>query len=139
MCFGPIWDFDYSMTSVWTGQPYNASYIECASSTLFLPKMSSVFSTYIGVEANYEKVQERWDLAYFGMTNKTTGINAVLRAYKEHIDGAARYDAAKWYGETGEFQFDMQYDYVRLFLQDRLEYLNDVLHLNHDDFMLLLA
>ena len=138
LIFGPIWDFDWSMSTHWTGKPYDSSYISCAQFVEILRK-SQIANLYIQDPVNYSKVQERWNLAYDKLVNKDTGINKRIRDYKEEIINQARCDASYWYGETGKFQFDMQYDYVRLFLIDRIEFLNDTFNLDYSDFMELIS
>ena len=54
------------------------------------------------------------------------------------IDSVAKIDAEMWHGTTGEFQFDMQYDYVRLFMLDRYAYLNNIFTKSHTEFLELL-
>ena len=132
--FGPLWDFDLSLTDVWTGMPYDKSVIECAN-CLYAAKNNWFFKNYLQDEANYEKVQARWNLAYVKLVDKTDGINAVLKKYKSSIRQQAIFDSEYWYGKTGAFQFDMQYDYVRLFINDRIDYLNDTFNLDYQSFL----
>ena len=132
--FGPIWDFDFSLTDVWTGSPYDKSAIECADA-IYIMRLHCFFHEYLQDEANYQKVVERWNLAYEKLTNKTTGINAYLKDYKHKIRNQSIEDAKYWYGTDGAFQFDMQYDYVRLFLIDRIQFLNNTFALNYNDFL----
>ena len=40
-----------------------------------------------------------------------------------------------WYGLTGDFEFDMQYDYVRLFVLDRKDYFDEIFELDHAAFL----
>ena len=62
----------------------------------------------------------------------------IMKEYKSVIDNVALIDAKMWHGTTGEFQFDMQYDYVRLFLMDRYAYLNTVFAMSHTEFLSLI-
>ena len=61
-----------------------------------------------------------------------------LKEYKENIKEIAYIDANMWHGKTGKFQYDMQYDYVRLFLMDRYNFLNTVFNKSHSEFLQLL-
>lgn len=133
MVMGPVWDFDWSCSSEWIGGPYNKSEIESAQ-RLCTSKLNTLFREYIKIEENFLKVQARWN----EVAPKFVDFNTKLREYKSVISSAAKADATKWYGATGEFQFDMQYDYVRLFLIDRVEYLSKTFNLPHLEFLELL-
>ena len=74
--------------------------------------------------------QERWQET----RAKVKDVVDYLREYKIIIQAASRSDALKYYGKTGDFQFDMQYDYVRLFLLDRIDYFDEIFALSQKDF-----
>ena len=129
MKFGPIWDFDYSMTTDWE-IPYKKSSIEEAN-TIYLAKYSAIFRILIQNPDFYNLVVTKFN------TYKQTILETAeyLKDYKEAIDKVALIDSKMWHGTTGETQFDMQYDYVRLFLQDRYSYLNNVFNKPHAEFL----
>ena len=129
--FGPIWDFDFSMTTEYVA-PFEKSYIE-GTESLWLSKNSVVFKDLIKNEIFYNKVSSRFD-------EKKEAILETckhLKEYKNTIDSVALLDSQMWHGSTGEFQYDMQYDYVRLFLYDRYEYLTEVFAKSHSEFLTL--
>ena len=121
---GPVWDFDFSMGGHFTGQPYDKSYIEWARHTSVFCA-SIFFADFLKNEDNYLLVQNRWNEVSQNVKNVTNK----LRDYKAYISSACKQDAIKWYGKNGDFQFDMQYDYVRLFTLDRLDYFNELFSL----------
>lgn len=128
--FGPIWDFDWSMSNAYTGHPYTESFIECARDiTVF--NRSVFFEDFLKNEDNYELVQDRWD----EISDRINLVNTKLRDYKAYISEASKFDAIMWYGLTGDFEFDMQYDYVRLFMLDRQDYFDEIFELNHSAFL----
>jgi len=129
MKVGPIWDFDFSMTSEYVA-PFEKSYIEC-SDELFIAENSVIFKHLIKNEDFYNLVASRYN------TKKGALINTYdhLKDYKTVISPVAKIDAKMWHGTTGEFQFDMQYDYVRLFLMDRYNFLNTAFAKPHSEFL----
>ena len=127
--FGPLWDFDYSMTTDWI-VPYTESNIEAAKE-LTMASDSKIYNLFLQDKDNYDAVVERFN----ELKGKILDVCDHLRDYKSVIDDVARIDAENWYGETGVFQYGMQYDYVRLFLQDRYYYLNEAFALTHEEFL----
>lgn len=129
MEFGPIWDFDFSMTTKLVA-PYDQSYIE-DSEVLWIAQKSAIYQNLFKNETFYNKVVARYNEKSSAIINTYNS----LKAYKDVIDEVANIDAKMWHGMTGEFQFDMQYDYVRLFLMDRYNYLNNVFAKTHAEFL----
>lgn len=132
MEFGPIWDFDFSMTTQLVA-PYDKSYSE-DSNVLWIAQKSAIYQNLFKNETFYNKVSARYN-------EKSSAILEtcnIMKEYKDVIDSVALIDAKMWHGETGEFQYDMQYDYVRLFLMDRYNYLNTVFAKTHADFLTLI-
>ena len=126
---GPIWDFDYSMAET-DDRPYDESYIETANN-LFIAKNSAIFNNLFKLESFYTAVATRFD----AIKSKIIETAEYLKTYKAKIDAVAKIDAEMWHGETGVFEYDMQYDYIRLYLQDRYVYLDNVFDLNYSAFM----
>ena len=132
MKFGPIWDFDFSLTTELVA-PYEKSYIEGAED-LFIAKNSVVFKHLIQNEDFYNLVASRYNAKNSAILRTYTN----LKDYKNVISPVAKIDAKMWHGMTGEFQFDMQYDYARLFLMDRYNFLNETFAKPHAEFLALL-
>lgn len=119
--FGPNWDFDFSLSSIWYEGPYYFSEISKAQEFCILRQNTPLREYAKLSEKNFELVCNKW------LTLREDVLTTVeeLRLYKSKISRAARFDAEYWYGETGAFQFDMQFDYVRLFLLDRVKFLDE--------------
>ncbi len=130
--FGPIWDFDYSMTTTFD-LPYDKSYIEEANN-MYVARGSVAFKHLMKNEEFYNKVVARYNV----INSKILETCEILKEYKSVIEEVADIDSKMWHGSTGEFQFDMQYDYVRLFLNDRYAYLNDTFSKSHSEFLSLI-
>ena len=128
--FGPVWDFDAAMSWNFTNEPYDQSYIEGARATTVLCG-NIFFVQFIKTEDNYLLCQNRWQQVRDGVKE----VVDELREYKAAIKAPARSDAIKYYGETGKFQFDMQFDYVRLFLLDRIDYFDEIFSLPYKEFL----
>lgn len=126
--FGPVWDFDYSLTRNFD-LPYKESSIEEAKN-LFVAKNSKIFNKLMQSESFYNKVKTRYNTL---ATSFYDEVHA-LKDYKQKIDIVAQIDSKMWHGKTGVFQFDMQYDYVRLFLYDRYEFLNSAFSGSQSEF-----
>lgn len=125
---GPIWDFDFSMADSFD-LPYDKSCIESANK-LYIAKHSSIFSGLFNNESFFNEVAIRYD----EIKHVILDVSEHLKTYKAKIDSVALVDAKLWYNHTSEFQYDMQYDYVRLFLQDRYTYLDDVFNKTYAEF-----
>lgn len=119
--FGPNWDFDWSLSSAYYDYPYDVSEIADAQKFCILKYDTPLKRFASGSEENFELVCIKWQ----EMRDKVLETVEELKNYKEKISSAARFDAKYWYGETGAFQFDMQFDYVRLFLLDRVNFLDE--------------
>lgn len=130
--FGPVWDFDMAFNDEFVVKSYK-SYIECAKE-LLIAKQTTMFNLYLSKEQNYNKVKNRWN----ELSSEINIITETLRVYKDKIDDIAYLDALLWYGDSGGFWFDMQYDYVRLFLYDRINFLDNAFQLNCSEFCNLL-
>jgi len=131
MEFGPIWDYDYSM-AVSFDLPYKESYIGTAN-YVFMAKYSAIFSRLLASEEFFNKVKSRYNV----LSHTLMDVASHLKTYKSVITNIARLDASIWHGKTGVFEFDMQYDYVRLYLQDRCAFLNSLFTVTHSEFMAL--
>ena len=132
MKFGPIWDFDYSMAEDFI-VPYNKSYIETANS-LTLANISKIFNKMLQDKNFYNEVALRYDQ----LKSTLIDVSNYLKDYKATIDNVALVDTRMWHGRTGEMQYDMQYDYVRLYLLDRYAFLDKSFDLPHSEFLKLI-
>lgn len=132
MQFGPIWDFDWSMTTLWE-VPYETCDILNAK-TLALAQQSKIYNLFLRNKDNYNAVVARFNQ----LKDKILLVADHLREYRAVIDPVALIDAENWYGETGKFEYGMQYDYVRLFLMDRHHYLNEIFSKSHEEFLKLI-
>ncbi len=128
--FGPIWDFDFSMSQTFQFGRYTQSDIDTAKN-IHIAKSSIFFKNLIKNEEFYTKVCERFDEIKQGIIDTSNN----LRDYKQKIYNIAVLDSNSWYGKTGEFEFGMQYDYVRIYLLDRYNYLDTYFNLSHAEFL----
>lgn len=130
MKLGPVWDFDYSMSIKSWDLPYTESEIESAQ-VIDIATRSYFFNEFFKYDKYYEMTRARFN-------EKKGAILEVadsLRDYKDTIKNVAIIDAEQWHGETGEFEFGMQYDYVRLYLYDRYEFLDSAFKKPREEFL----
>ena len=131
MKFGPIWDYDWSMATKWQ-VPYQQGEIEVASQIRVAKAYkNSLYGWFLANEDNYNAVAERFD----EIKENILAVSEHLKTYRSKIDVVATLDAKQWYGENGLFEYDMQYTYVRLFLNDRYTFLNQVFDDTHENFL----
>lgn len=133
LVFGPIWDFDRSLTDEFV-VPYVRSDIESAKE-INLAKKSLLYKYFLQQEKYFDLVAQRYDEIKASILKTAEH----LRDYKQVIEKVAVIDAEKWYGETGEFQFGSQYDYVRLYLIDRYTYLDEAFNKSYSEFLQLIS
>lgn len=129
MTFGPVWDFDYSMATDWK-IPYKKSQIEDANK-IHIAKYSGIFKVLLQSETFYNKVVSKFNEC----KQSILIIVEDLEGYKQKIDNVALIDTKMWHGKTGEMEYDMQFDYVRLFLSDRYDFLNYAFSKSHGEFL----
>lgn len=115
--FGPVWDFDWSLAYHFE-IPYKQSHIETANE-IHIQFRSPLFDLFLKNGEYMEKTARR----FLEKKDALLSVCEHLRTYKDKIDGVATIDASITYGESGIFQYDMQYDYVRLYLLDRYNFL----------------
>ena len=115
--FGPVWDFDWSMAYEFD-LPYSESHIGTAYE-IHIQFRSPLFEEFL----KNEEYMEKTALRFLEKKDALLAVSEHLRTYKNKIDGVATIDATITYGENGIFQYDMQYDYVRLYLLDRYNFL----------------
>lgn len=117
--FGPVWDFDWSLAYEFE-LPYETSEIETASQ-IHIGERSPLFRHFL----KYEKYKTMVAKRFMEKKDCLTEVSNFLRDYKAKIDSVAILDAKQCYGENSEFEYDMQYDYVRLYLLDRQKFLEE--------------
>jgi len=131
LAFGPIWDFDWAISGPQTSLPSTGSFVTNAQQIKIF-NSSIFFNNFLKKQSNFELVQSRWNEISINIKNVSTN----LRDYKKHISEVSKFDALLWYGERGDFEFDTQYDCVRLFILDRIDFFNKIFNLQHDEFLL---
>ncbi len=125
--FGPVWDFDRAMIY------YNFTEIE-TTKTLSLAKRSPFFNTFLQNADNYKLVADRYD----EVKHHIVDVANYLRDYKESIKNVAELDAVMWYGKKGLNEFNVEYEYVRIYLLDRYAALDKIFDKTHADFLKLI-
>ena len=126
--FGPVWDFDWSMSTKFDAG-YDISEIESAKSLTLMQK-SPIYSKYFKNQENYQKLQTRFNAIKQNILN----VADYLGEYKKVIEDIALLDSQMWHGERGQ----LNYDYVRLYLYDRYHYMQQAFSLNYNEFIALL-
>ena len=129
--FGPVWDFDGSIGN-WYGKPPESSDISCADEILIMSLKTPV-RDFVQDYDNFKLLCDKWD----DVKENILLTVEELKDYKKTILNPAKFDADYWYGDNGAYMFDMQYDYVRLFLLDRYNFLDKELNYeNHSNFII---
>ena len=128
--FGPVWDFDWSLDCEHWDLPYTESGIEFAN-TIEIASRSKLFKLILSNESYYNLIAER----YSQIKESLIIVADSLRYYKEYINGVALVDAHKWHGRDGQMEYSYQFDYVRLFLYDRYDFLSYAFSLSHKEFL----
>lgn len=123
--FGPVWDFDWSMSNTFDGGE-SLSEIECAKE-LTLLKKSKIYSLAFKNEQIFERLQQRFNY------KKEIIIDTIyiVGEYKKNIEKIAKLDAKMWHGKSS----GLEYDYARLFLFDRYQYMDSVYNLTYQQFI----
>ena len=123
--FGPVWDFDWSMSNIFDGGE-SLSEIECAKE-LTLLKKSKIYSLAFKNEQIFESLQQRFNY------KKEIIIDTIyiVGEYKKNIEKIAKLDAKMWHGKYS----GLEYDYARLFLFDRYQYMDNVYNLTYQQFI----
>ena len=124
--FGPVWDFDWSMSNTFDGGE-SLSEIECAQQlTLF--KNSRIYKNAFKNEQIFNKLQERFN----EKKQVILEVAKSLSQYKTKIQKIAKLDTKMWHGKSAS---GLEFDYVRTFLFDRYEYLNGIYNLTFQQFI----
>lgn len=119
MKFGPIWDFDWAASGNWTGAPYTEM-TEKHAKGFTLIGIGSLQGCYLLNEERYNKLVAKFNEIKPLVSNI---IMNDLPNYFNVIKTAAKYDANYWYGDNGAYMFESQFASVRLFVLDKLNFL----------------
>ena len=130
MKFGPVWDFDWSMSSIWTDKPFQVTQLSLATQPYLLTN-GSMLDYFIKDQSNYNLVCEKWN----AIKNNILSVCNKLIEYQSTITPIAKQDAVYWYSNSiyskymmpPEVQVETQYDYVVEFLLTRIDYLSSIL------------
>lgn len=134
MKFGPIWDFDLSACGAHYGS------LSCAPYTEMTEKYAKEFRLMI--EGNfhycYLLTEERYNklVAKFNEI-KPLVLNVIMNDlpdYYKVIETAAKYDANYWYGDNGAYMFESQFASVRLFVLDKINFLETEFSKSFEEF-----
>ena len=129
--FGPVWDFDWSVSDTWTNEPYGAPEKNVAKKFCHLDKKTP-FTYFIQNQDNFEKVCDAWD----DVKENLLDVAVHLGEYKEKISVASKVDLNFWHGNSGSSNFDTQYDFIRMYLLDRYTFLSKKLvSTNYNEFL----
>ena len=108
------------MSDIFENKPYDKSEIETAYDLCIL-KYDTPLKEFITEEENFQLlVNKRNEIKH-----EILELSENLRKYKYELSQVAKYDALYWYGDNGAILFDAQYDYVRLYLNDRYNFLDN--------------
>ena len=132
LMFGPVWDFDTSMTTT-----YNKNLTKTdldVTDNLYLAKNSNIFNLFLKNENNYKLVSDRWN----AIKAELESVKDDLVEYKEYIKEIATLDAKYWYWLSGKKHFNKEYDKVVKFLDDRLYCLDTIFNKDYASFEKLL-
>ncbi|MBQ8522215.1 MAG: hypothetical protein IJ458_00950 [Clostridia bacterium] len=130
LTFGPVWDFDWSMSSKWINKPYQNTEIGLVTSP-FLLTNGSMLDYFIKDQDNFNLLCQKWN----DVKDDMQDVCDSLVSYKNRILSIAIKDANYWYKNSiyskyilsPENQVKMQYDYVVDFLGKRISYLTQIL------------
>ena len=127
--FGPVWDFDWSVCGEYTGLPYQETGVNYAKEFALI-KNWTFHGNYLINENRYNKM-----VAVFNeIKPKVFDVICELGDYYDTIYNASVVDAIYWYGENGEYMFSSQYCAVRIFLLDKINFLEKSFSNSFDDF-----
>ena len=89
--FGPLWDFDYSMSSEFDYEPYDKSEIYLAQSLCILREDTPLWY-YAKTPTNFMRVCSKWEM----MSDKVMEVCSQLADYKATVIEASKFDAFIW-------------------------------------------
>ena len=116
LSFGPIWDYDYSLYTPWTGEPNECYDIDTAvnySNFFYWGLMGSNYQT---------KVKARYDQHY---ANVLTELIGHLQTYHDTIESSLALNQARWYSYDPDLTED-NYEFMIKFLKSRQRVLKQV-------------
>lgn len=119
--FGPVWDFDWSICGGWTGSPYQEICVDYANEFALIKKYNFHWFYFVN-ETRYNKMVNK----FYEIKPKVLKVVNDLIEYYGVIYNASIIDAKHWYGEKGDYMFSSQFCAVRLFLIDKINYIESV-------------
>ena len=130
LTFGPVWDFDWSLSGMYTGRPYAITEQGLAHCPNLLTN-GSLLCQFIQDENNYKLLCDKWT----EVKGVLLDVADSLVEYKSTLAPIAIKNIEFWHGNTflstcimsPERQFNIQYDYVVKFLRIRYDYLTELL------------
>lgn len=118
--FGPIWDFDWSVSGGdWTGLPYTEMPNKYAKSFTLITNSNAMHSGYLLNEERYNKLVAKFN----SIKQSVIDIVMDLPNYYTKIETAVKIDSNYWYGENGAYMFESQFASVRLYILDKINFL----------------
>lgn len=130
MKFGPIWDFDWAASGGWTALPYTEMTEQYARDFILI-KSGNLQGCYLLNEERYNKLVAKFNEI------KPLVLNVIMNDLPEYykvIETAAKYDANYWYGDNGAYMFESQFASVRLFVLDKINFLETEFSKSFEDF-----
>lgn len=117
--FGPIWDFDWSVSGNWTGLPFAEMPNKYARSFTLITNNNAMHSGYLLNEERYNKLVAKFN----SIKQSVIDIVMDLPNYYTKIETAVKIDSNYWYGENGAYMFESQFASVRLYILDKMNFL----------------
>lgn len=130
MKFGPIWDFDWAASGGWTGLPYTEITAQYARGFTLIKK-NALQGCYLLNEERYNKLVAKFNKI------KPLILKVIMNDlpdYYKVIETAAKYDSKHWYGDNGEYMFESQFASVRLFVLDKINFLETEFSKSFEEF-----
>jgi len=114
--FGPIWDYDWSLYTPWTGKPNE--YYEVSDSIRY---SNLFFGTVAEIPELYNVVKERYHLyAKEALKEYIAELNNLVQSMEESI----RLNNTIWYSHIGEDLSVNNIEFLKKFLQNRKKILD---------------
>lgn len=118
--FGPIWDFDWSVSGDWTDLPFAEMPNKYAREFTLITNPNVMHSAYLLNEERFNKLVAKFN------TIKQSVIDIVMNDlpnYYKKLETAGKIDSNYWYGENGAYMFESQYASVRLYILDKINFM----------------
>lgn len=132
MKFGPIWDFDLAAAAmVIKNNPNNPMSKKTAQEFMLMTEGNFHYCYFLNKE-RYDKLVGKFnEIKPYVMSV----IMDDLPEYYYIIETAAKYDSKYWYGDNGEYLFESQFASVRLFVLDKMNFLENQFSKTYEEFI----